>query len=829
MVWVSMLAAGLLGAWLTSLPAQAADCGVVQLSPEDSIPITNCDNPFGASPEFPFAHSLTLADQLIMTDAVLELATTSNIVGSFTLEAPGNFEQTPLVLYRKIDAGYELVQSISRDFFIIPELRAGEYVAVFLYDQIFLMHTPPSWWQRVRTLFTIPTAYAIHSTVVAATTISFTVVITAEPPEELEPEPEPEPRGASSVLFLPGIQASRLYAGETISVPGFFNDVRAGERVWEPGNNNDVRALSMNEAGNSVNTIYTKEVLDSVIGLNNIYKSLLDDLETLRSSEQIQSYNAFAYDWRHDVFSVATQPIAYGADEYRRLVDVVQTLAADSYTGKVTIVAHSNGGLVAKALLHAYGQGELAGLVDKLILVGVPQLGTPKTIGVLLHGLDQSALWGLVISQSTARDVLRNLPGAYTLLPSMGYFAATENTPVVTAIDAPATSYVADYGDMASVNTLDAFMLDDFDLRPGSNSLHEPSVLNETLLTRARAQQQILDEWQAPDGVAVYEVVGTGLGTIAGFEYREFRCQVNILCAIQPTSKPVPIMTSAGDKTVMAVSAQGYQGDKIVAVVDLFREGDRFLTFTKEHGNMTESTTIRSFLKSVILYPYIHDAIVVPSEFATVSNQYTLIGVHSPVSLSVELANGEVFERPQSVPLVSQVGGQYFELAGSKYIVVPTGLPFDVTLAGEATGGYSLTIDSFDGDAMQPVHELIGLPISTSSIVRFSYTDGTYSPLAVDINGDGVADEMVDWDGKVTNLTPEPSTSTLEEVDSAAEVLTPAATRIGTRVRISESEDPLPVVAGVMSQSSDLENYNRQLYMLLIQLMELLLKMEEKL
>ena len=59
-------------------------------------------------------------------------------------------------------------------------------------------------------------------------------------------------------------------------------------------------------------------------------------------------------------------------------------LAATSKTGKVSIVAHSNGGLVTKALLNKLGS-EAASLVDK-IHSGRATSGAPEALGVALVG-----------------------------------------------------------------------------------------------------------------------------------------------------------------------------------------------------------------------------------------------------------------------------------------------------------------------------------------------------------------------------------------------------------------------------------------------------------
>src|SRR3990167_11343315 len=79
-----------------------------------------------------------------------------------------------------------------------------------------------------------------------------------------------------------------------------------------------------------------------------------------------------------------------------------------------------------------------AGLVDKSIFVGTPQLGTPKAIASLLHGDFQNIPgWaGFLVSKANARALGENMPGAFGLLPSAEYFARVAD-PIVDLSAAP--------------------------------------------------------------------------------------------------------------------------------------------------------------------------------------------------------------------------------------------------------------------------------------------------------------------------------------------------------------------------------------------------------
>ncbi|MCP5810435.1 hypothetical protein NL321_30250, partial [Klebsiella pneumoniae] len=62
----------------------------------------------------------------------------------------------------------------------------------------------------------------------------------------------------------------------------------------------------------------------------------------------------------------------------------------------MTIVAHSNGGLVAKALLNQLGGETAKSLVGRVIMIGVPQSGAPADLGAMLVGYEAGIYAGII-------------------------------------------------------------------------------------------------------------------------------------------------------------------------------------------------------------------------------------------------------------------------------------------------------------------------------------------------------------------------------------------------------------------------------------------------
>jgi pimeloyl-ACP methyl ester carboxylesterase len=383
------------------------------------------------------------------------------------------------------------------------------------------------------------------------------------------------------VLFLPGIQASRLYKDGLFGIE---------DRVWEPNSlfSNDVRDLSMNEDGESEKEIYTRDVIDRAVGTD-VYRDFLEMLEEQKTATvPIKDFVAFAYDWRFSVTDIIQNGTAY-EEEIKQVQAEVERLAAESHSGQVTIIAHSNGGLLAKALIRSLEAVDKEHLVDRLVFLGTPQLGTPKAIATLLHGYDQSdAYGGLIISAGSARTVANNLPGLYALLPSERYVAEMTGPIIRFEQGTPTDPYRSLYGsEINSFLQYQTFLYgsDVFD-RGLDEMVSVPTRVNPTLFNTAMQEHsEWMDAWEAPASIDVVEIVGVGLPTLSAITYRsipERKCAVvgsgMILCVTEYDIKPYANFTVQGDETVVADSARGYVGDKQTFFVALNQLSDARLS-----------------------------------------------------------------------------------------------------------------------------------------------------------------------------------------------------------------------------------------------------------
>ncbi len=728
---------------------------------EDRREIEDCDNPFNADASVSYLPSVTIYGQLVtLGDTVtMPIEPTTTQVEYTIAKTNPDLNALSVGIFRHDGDDFYVHALNVRSSDSIEPLLPGQYTMVFSYGEVILNQVKPTWFERLRAEF-FPTALAYYPDFEEVYALTFTV----------EAAPPLPPAGASSILFLPGIQASRLYAGTDVSVPGILNDIEQDELLWEPGNNNDVRALAMTPQGFSVNDIYTDDVLDEIYGVNNIYRGFLDFLDELKAAETmpIKEYEAFAYDWRYAVQDIVVSGTRY-QQEIKSVVERVEALAADSYTGKVTIVAHSNGGLLAKALISELGRIGKAELVDTLIFIGTPHLGTPKALSTVLHGFDQQQVGGLVIDDEVAREVINNLPGAYALLPSEKY--VEQNTePLITfrAGGAITQPYIAQYGEtIGSVTEYINFLSGVEGRSPTQNDISTPYTTNPLLLSQTLASHKNqLDEWVPPAHMAVHNIVGVGLKTIRALEYRDVSrrsCVTtiagNLTCAeSSPLVRPYAHFTQYGDETVTSLSAESTVGETHYFDLVSFNSNLVNPLSTYDHATFAEIPEVQAFVKNILLATTSNIAYFSDSA-PTFTKKYYVVSIDSPVRpLATDDSGrqaGIIVEGNNRVIVTDIPGSAYFEMADTKYLLLPREIDTSLTLTGEGEGSYTLTIATLEGDDSQEVLSVLEAATTTPNMVAtMSLSEEVVSTIVSDYNNDGVADHETTSDGTPVGQSP---------------------------------------------------------------------------
>ncbi len=661
----------------------------------------------------------------------------------------------------------------------------------------------------------IPVAYA---STIDIRTITFTIAT-----------PLPEPTGASSVLFLPGIMGSHLYEA-TNNCFGF------GERQnWFSITDCNQERLFLDENGDSINDIYTRiedagVVADVAYGaFDSLYANFMESLNELEG-EIIKDFVPFPYDWRlrldHQLQTVKDDQnkVRYVPDlPYQEglLYQTIKEMASSSHSGRVTIVAHSNGGLVVKTLMQKLQSTNdpLVSKIDNIILIGSPQVGTPDAIVGVLHGTEIANGWA--VSQEMARNLLNNAPFGYHLLPNQHYFegqGSSVQTPVIVFDGGTSTAdFRSQYGeDINSFNELRSFMGSASSRqKPESHDLYTPEIANDNLLQYAEEIGDTLASWAPASTTKIYQLAGTGMWTPKTLRY--FTGEVCIkhnqiigtCAAYGPQLQHSIYFTRDGDGTVVIPSASAMsESDQVERWwLDLDKHAKQ--VNTNVHRNMMEVAAVASFVSAIAQRDAIVDTTYITRGKPDLSDEHSLIyHLHSPLDMYVTSDQGVLSSTTNSIP-----GAMYRRFGEVQYVILPANISSPVLhLVGYSSGSFTLISETWDGSTQQVINDYRAIPSATSTYVTLAITATT--TLQVDYDGDGTIDAIVSPEQDVLQAAP-PVLSVVTQVNKTRD-----------RSQATRVQPPIPEgqVAG-MSTTSELVRIE-QMVRLLQQIMVLLVKLK---
>jgi pimeloyl-ACP methyl ester carboxylesterase len=577
----------------------------------------------------------------------------------------------------------------------------------------------------------------------------------------------------SNVLFLPGIEGSRLY--ESTSDTCDPTQASCGERMlWTPFGDSDVNDLDLDDSGESKRPdVYAKEgdIIDSALGYN-VYKAFIGQMQSLKSAGTINDWRAAAYDWRLSLPDIITKGAEFDGKIFYEdatttpyIEQTLRSLANSSQTGKVTIIAHSNGGLVAKALLQKLGDADTAKLIDKVIFVGVPQSGAPKTIGGLLYGYGQAEpfdgcsqtpiigqlICSIINSRAAARMLAENSPMAYHLLPSQSYFDAIQDPAHQVISFGAAHEYEKEQKTYGSSITSFSQLSDFLQAKDGGRAKPAPSdtssadVLSGSLLDYAQTEHETLDTWLPPAGVTLYQIAGWGDDTISGVRFYESPKFFGLIPGYVPEYEPV--FVEDGDGVVPTPSAL-LTSDSVENVknywlnLHAYNKNQR-LVF--DHGNLFETSTIEEFLKRIL-----NGKVDVLPDFVS-TNQPSPISedsklvfyLHSPLTLGLtDSAGNHTGLNTDGTVDQNILGSTYGQFGDVKYLIAPAGAQYQLALHGLASGTFSLDVQEQNEGVITASTTISGVPTTASTLASLTITNdiASSSPLVVDEDGNGTAD-----------------------------------------------------------------------------------------
>jgi len=576
--------------------------------------------------------------------------------------------------------------------------------------------------------------------------------------------------GFSNVVFLPGIQASRLYDSTGL--------------IWEPDDNTEALRTALNPDGTSLNPdIYTKEreIIDEITSASvlqpNIYKTFIKNMNDLAGKDEIiNEWTPISYDWRLSFDDIVNKGYVENGEIYYSyatgtpyIIQEIRRLQKTSANGKVTLVAHSMGGLIGKILIEKLEKANDSLVVnkeiDKFIMVATPQLGTPEAMSVLLHGEETSIFKRPFLNQQTKRYLGQNMQSAYNLLPSEKYFQIVDtNTQPIVTFD-PNTELTQMFRNYYGNNIIDAKSIYEFligkewRIKPAFDDVYNPEILNSVLLNNATSTQSILNNWTAPEGIEVTQIAGWGnIKTLRGIEYSV--ATTRVVCPVSVVGvlcygdilDPRPLQTQDGDGTVVVPSALAMNGDKFY--LDLNGYNDNYI-INRDHGDIFEVDSIFEFIKEKV--QNIFDPLSLP-EYLYIEKPYTSNSIYrltlrSPVSINIYNSDGKhtgliYNQNTDSYYSEEQIPNSYYmEFGEGKYLGLDASDEYRIELQGKDFGTFTFEIQEILEDEVLNSVEYINVPVTPATKAKLTIRTLEIMPeLSLDVDGDGVVDAVLTGD-----------------------------------------------------------------------------------
>lgn len=567
----------------------------------------------------------------------------------------------------------------------------------------------------------------------------------------------------SSVIFIPGIQGSRLYTKDITNFDG-------EDQLWEPNWRSDLTGLGMDENGNSLNSnIYTRDIIERTNVVNdeiekvlgpldkNVYTETINYLKSQQESNIISSYAVYSYDWRLDFDEIIHNGTKQEDGRSQKLVELLRAQANISSTGKVTIVAHSMGGLLTKRFVQTLSHEDQK-LIENVVLVASPQIGTPQGSLALLHGLAVNKFKAFLMPERFTRKLSENMITAHALTPSDAYFERVTIPAVIFADsvynEIPSLSQYA--GVINNGEEMRAFLTgQEGRINADFMDVNYPNISASIPNSKAKVIHDHIDPYIFPEDIEIVQIVGFGVPTLKKLEYVQKEENEDMF-----VPSYVQYKTLGGDNTVVYESA-AYM-DAPTYYVNLSK-------YNKDNGvNIDHQTIVGMSPVTEILTSIINNQTLQTNSYITesigVSSARSLfsIGMHSPVDIHLYDMEGR-----HTGPVYLEIDGEavkfieenipntvYEEHGEEKYIYGIDDANYTLKLDGYAEGSFTLDVYKFTDDVETSYQTFSNLPATTELTSTISLTQNMQIPgIMLDTNGDLEPDMEVKSDGTIVDFS----------------------------------------------------------------------------
>ncbi len=482
------------------------------------------------------------------------------------------------------------------------------------------------------------------------------------------------------VIIIPGILGTELVRGDET----LWLDL--GRTIVTPGDE-FMDTLAMNVDGvSSIDGISATEVIrqKGLAGkvVFDYLGGLINKLKETGYKENTDLF-VFPYDWRLDNVYTA-----------QKLKEKIDSVLSQTGSGKVTLVAHSMGGLIAKQYIADNGSDK----VDKLIFIGTPHLGAPNAAKTLLFGdnLGFEFVFSF-LNELEIKNIAQNMPSIYQLLPSPSYFTKLGGYFYDLAIHK-----VFNYDETSAYLNIQGN--------------------NQSMLGQVVAFHSSLDSLDL-SRIKTYNIVGCKTATITRIIRRNS----------EVGGDEYYLGMQTGDGTVPLGSADlaGFSGV------------ENFYVKNTVHSKMPSLDNVRQLVVKIV-------AGTVNTSTLPIDVQMTkdgcngvgkLVSVHSPVDLHVYDSSGNHAGPVENGGVEQNIPGATYEnIANNKFIFLPEDQNqiYNIKLDATATGTFSFRIQNIDNDEAQQTVYYNDIPIIPQSRSRIEISASSSDvSLQLDVDGTG--------------------------------------------------------------------------------------------
>ncbi|OGZ83526.1 MAG: hypothetical protein A2416_01185 [Candidatus Staskawiczbacteria bacterium RIFOXYC1_FULL_37_52] len=462
------------------------------------------------------------------------------------------------------------------------------------------------------------------------------------------------------VLIIPGLLGTEMKKGDEL----LWADI---DRMTNPFNSdNFMDPLAFNNdltpGDTSVNNTNVIKKLETALGLVSFdyTDGLVDEFKSHGYLEN-ESLFLFPYDWRYG----ASGKYADGLTNVDLLNQKIQDIINQTGEFKIDVVAHSLGGLIFKKYVIDYPVGYSDSAIRKAVMLGVPNLGAPKAIKVLLQG-DNFGVLGL--SDFEMKKIAKNMPAAYDLLPDQQYF--DEKGSFIKIINEDVVQSTHEEKDLSYHESKD-FLISGNNLNAaaenGAENLHTLSFDKYDL------------RWA---GIDLYSINGCKTRTLGGITQENFKNVFGQTLVSYSALKSI-----RGDGTVPLESAGSLPID----------ENNKYYALVADHGKMPSQDGIKQQIANILDQDYYHDinADLVTKDISQCQLNGKAISIFSPVNIFVTDQNENKLGLADDGSVINEIPNADFEIWGEhKFLYLPTDNSQTYTINLTGTGNGTFTIKS---------------------------------------------------------------------------------------------------------------------------------------